>query len=324
MVRLGVDLGGTNIAVGIVNEDFQIIHKDSVPTGATRPAEEIVADIAALCKKVIADAGMAFSEVASIGIAAPGSINSAEGKVEYANNLPFLHFPIVSLLQKDLDTDIPVFVENDANAAAWGEAIAGAAKGTSDSVMITLGTGVGGGVIINHKLFTGAFGSGAELGHMVIVSDGVPCSCGRRGCWEAYSSATALIRMTKEKLEECAAHNDQTVMTDLVAAKGRVTGRTAFDGMRAGDAFAKEVVHDYIHYLACGIVNLINIFQPEVLSIGGGISGEGQMLIDMLLPYTKKESYGGEALDPAKTTKICIAQLGNDAGIIGAAVLGLK
>ncbi|MBQ8718614.1 MAG: ROK family protein [Clostridia bacterium] len=323
MFRLGVDLGGTNIAVGIVNEDFQIIHKDSVPTGATRPAEEIVADIAALCQKVVADAGIDFADVASIGIAAPGSIDSKAGTVEYANNLPFRHFAITSLLREDLKTDIPVFVENDANAAAWGEAIAGAAKGTADSVMVTLGTGVGGGVIIDNKLFTGFNGAGAELGHMVIVKDGAPCSCGRKGCWEAYSSATALIRMTNEKLTACEAQGRKTAMTDLVQAKGRTTGRTAFTAMRNGDAAACEVVEDYISYLACGIANLINIFQPEILSIGGGISGEGQALLDMLLPKIANESYGADAADASKATKICIAKLGNDAGIIGAAVLGL-
>ncbi|MBQ7320026.1 MAG: ROK family glucokinase [Clostridia bacterium] len=324
MIRLGVDLGGTNIAVGIVDENFKIIHKDSVPTGATRPAEEIVADIAALCKKVVSDTGMALSDVAAIGIAAPGTINSTTGTVEYANNLPFRHFPIAALLREAMGADIPVFVENDANAAAWGEAIAGAAKGAADSVMITLGTGVGGGIIINHKLYSGFNGAGAELGHMVIVKDGAPCSCGRKGCWEAYSSATALIRITNEKLAACAAEGRATVMTELAAKKGRVTGRTAFDGMRAGDAAATEVVDDYVSYLACGIVNLINIFQPKILSIGGGISGEGQNLLDLLMPKIAGDSYGSGATDESKTTKICIAQLGNDAGIIGAAVLGLE
>ena len=324
MVRLGVDLGGTNIAVGIVDEKFNIIHKDSVPTGASRPAECIVADIATLCKKVIADASLTMEDVSAIGIAAPGTINSKDGVVEYANNLPFRHFPIASLLRSELDAQIPVFVENDANAAAWGEAIAGAAKGAADSVMITLGTGVGGGIIINHKLYSGFNGAGAELGHMVIVKDGAPCSCGRKGCWEAYSSATALIRLTSEKLAECEKQGRATVMTELVAKKGRVTGRTSFDGMRLGDAAAKEVVDDYISYLACGIANLINIFQPEILSIGGGISGEGQALIDMLTPVVSGEGYGADAAsDDSKKTKLCIAKLGNDAGIIGAAVLGL-
>jgi glucokinase len=227
-------------------------------------------------------------------------------------------------LRKELDADIPVFVENDANAAAWGEAIAGAAKGTSDSVMVTLGTGVGGGVIINGKLFTGSNGAGAELGHMVIVKDGAPCSCGRRGCWEAYSSATALIRMTNEKIAACEAEGRATIMADLVKEAGRTTGRTVFDAKHAGDAAAAEVFDEYISYLACGITNLINIFQPQILSIGGGISGQGQALIDVLLPYIKAEGYGADTVDPAKTTKICIAQLGNDAGIIGAAVLGLE
>ncbi|MBR0443524.1 MAG: ROK family protein, partial [Clostridia bacterium] len=163
-------------------------------------------------------------------------------------------------------------------------------------------------------------GAGGELGHMVIVKDGAPCSCGRCGCWEAYSSATALIRMTQEKLDECAATGRKTLMTDLVVKKGRVNGRTSFDGMRAGDEAAKEVVDAYLGYLACGLANMINIFQPEILSIGGGVSGEGQSLIDALLPLIRKECYGGSTV---KATEIRIAQLGNDAGIVGAAVLGL-
>ncbi|MBR5615936.1 MAG: ROK family protein [Clostridia bacterium] len=319
MVRLGVDLGGTNIAVGIVDENYQVIHKDSVPTQASRAPEAIVDDIAMLCRRVLADKGLTLSDVSGVGIAAPGTINSRDGYVEYANNLPFIHFPIVPLLKERLG-DIPTFVDNDANAAAWGEAIAGAAKGTANSVMITLGTGVGGGIVIDNKVYSGFNGAGAELGHMVIVADGAPCSCGRKGCWEAYSSATALIRMTKEKLEECAASGRETIMTDMVAKKGRVTGRTAFDGMRAGDEAAKEVVDTYIYYLACGITNLVNLLRPEILSIGGGISGEGQSLIDALLPLVSKECYGG---DKVGQTKLCIAKLGNDAGIVGAAVLGL-
>lgn len=319
MVRLGVDLGGTNIAVGIVDENYCLIHKDSVPTEAQREGEAIVDDIAMLCRRVLADKGIALSEVGGVGIAAPGTINSRDGYVEYANNLPFHHFPIVPLLRERLG-DLPVFVDNDANAAALGEAIAGAAKGAANSVMITLGTGVGGGIIIDGKVYSGFNGAGGELGHMVIVKDGEQCSCGRRGCWEAYSSATALIRMTQQKLDECTATGRKTAMTDLVAKKGRVTGRTAFDGMRMGDEAAKEVVDSYLGYLACGLTNMINIFQPEVLSIGGGVSGEGQSLIDALLPTIRKECYGGGTVKP---TEIRIAQLGNDAGIIGAAVLGL-
>lgn len=320
MVRLGVDLGGTNIAVGIVDENYNLVHKDSVPTEAQRAPEAIVDDIAMLCRRVLADKGLSLSDVGGIGIAAPGTINSRDGYVEYANNLPFKHFPIVSLLKERIGADVPVFVENDANAAAWGEAVAGAAKGTTNSVMITLGTGVGGGIIIDNKVYSGFNGAGGELGHIVIVKDGVPCSCGRKGCWEAYSSATALIRMTKEKLDECAAQGRMTLMNALVAKKGRITGRTAFDGMRAGDEAAREVVDTYLSYLACGLTNMINVFQPEILSIGGGVSGEGQALIDALLPLVSSERYGGNTVKP---TELRIAQLGNDAGIIGAAVLGL-
>ena len=212
-------------------------------------------------------------------------------------------------------------MENDANAAAWGEVVAGSAKGTRDSVMITLGTGVGGGIIIGGKIISGFNYAGGELGHIVIEIDGEQCGCGRKGCWEAYSSATALIRMTREKLAECAAEGRSTIMTDMVEKAGKVSGRTAFDAKRAGDDAAAEVVDKFAHYLATGLVNIINIFQPEVLSIGGGISGEGDYLLDMLLPLVRAEVYG---LGIVKSTDIRIATLKNDAGIIGGAVLGVK
>ena len=211
-------------------------------------------------------------------------------------------------------------IENDANAAAWGEAIAGAAKGSKSSVMITLGTGVGGGIVDGGKVYKGYNNAAGELGHIVIRVDGRPCTCGRHGCWEAYSSATGLINMTKEKIEECKQTGRETVMTRLVAEKGKVNGRTAFDGKRLGDAAACEVVDEYIKYLASGIASMINIFQPEVLSIGGGISNEGQYLLDLVIPKVREQQYG-TGLVPM--TDIRIAQLRNDAGIIGAAVLGM-
>ena len=213
-----------------------------------------------------------------------------------------------------------VSVENDANAAAWGEAVAGAAKGTHNSVMITLGTGVGGGIIIDNKVYSGHNFAGAELGHIVIEYNGRPCSCGRRGCWEAYSSATALVAMTNEKIAECAKQGRATLMTELAAQRGKVTGRTACDAMRMGDEAAREVYEVYVGYLACGLANIVNIFQPQIISLGGGISNEGQSLIDAVLPLVHKEQYGGGIIDLAD---IRIAKLGNDAGIIGAACLGL-
>lgn len=319
MYRIGVDLGGTNIAIGIVNERFEIVAQGSVPTLADRPGEAIVEDMANLCKKLISDMGLTDADITSLGIASPGIVDDEKGYVVYANNLPFKDFPILPMLRERLAI-AEMHIENDANAAAWGEAIAGAAKGSRSSVMITLGTGVGGGIVDNGKISKGFNNAGGELGHIVIAVDGRPCSCGRRGCWEAYSSATGLINMTKEKLAECEAENRPTLMTEQVKQRGKVNGRTAFDGMRAGDAAATEVVNEYVKYLASGLASMINVFQPEVLSIGGGISNEGQFLLDLVTPLVREQQYG-TALVPL--TDIRIAQLRNDAGIIGAAVLGM-
>ena len=321
MYRIGIDLGGTNIAAGIVNENFEIICKASVPTGADRPAAEIAADMAAICHTVCEKAGISPAEIASVGIASPGIANHDDGIIEYCCNIPsFSQFNVCEAVKAGFPAPT-VFVENDANAAAWGEAIAGAAKGTKNSIMITLGTGVGGGIIIDGKVISGFNYAGAELGHIVIEVDGAQCGCGRKGCWEAYSSATALIRMTSEKLAECAEAGRKTLMTDLVEKAGKVSGRTAFDACRQGDAAGAEVVKTYAHYLAQGLTNIINIFQPEVLSIGGGVSGEGDYLLDMLIPEIRSEVYGQGIV---KGTDIRIATLRNDAGIIGGAVLGLK
>ena len=260
-----------------------------------------------------------MSDIDAIGIASPGVANHTDGYIEYCNNIYFRHFPICEIVSKATGVK-EVHVENDANAAAWGEAVAGAAKGTESSVMITLGTGVGGGIIIDGKVYSGFNYAGAELGHIVIEHGGRSCSCGRQGCWEAYSSATALIKMTKEKLDECLEKGEATVMTELVEKKGKITGRTAFDAMRMGDKAGSEVVDTYIKYLACGITNIINIFQPQVVSIGGGVSNEGDSLIEAIMPIINNERYGHGFVVP---TEIRIAKLGNDAGIIGAAFLGI-
>ncbi len=319
MYRIGIDLGGTNIAAGIVNEEFKIIAKDSVPTEVSRGADAITADIAGLCRKITADNGISLSEIASIGIASPGIVDDESGEIIYTNNLPFRHYPILPILKEELGVK-EMHIENDANAAAWGEAIAGAAKGSKSSVMITLGTGVGGGIIDDGKVLKGFNSAAGELGHIVIQVDGRPCSCGRCGCWEAYSSATGLINTTREKLEECEKTGRPTAMTDLVRAAGKVNGRIAFDGKRMGDPAATEVVDEYIKYLASGLASMINIFQPEVVSIGGGISNEGQYLLDLVTPLVLEQIYGKGVVS---TPAIRIATLRNDAGIIGAAVLGL-
>ncbi len=319
MYRIGIDLGGTNIAAAVVSQDFKILKKMSVPTGADREADLIMDDMAELCRNVCKAANIDLSEVEAIGIASPGIVDHTDGKVVYSCNLPFLKYDMCKELAKRTGVD-NIHAENDANAAAWGEAVAGAARGTDDSVMITLGTGVGGGVIIGGKVFSGFNYAGTELGHIVIEVNGRPCGCGRLGCWEAYSSATGLINMTREKLAECEEKGIKTSMTDFVEKYGKVNGRVAFDAARQGDKAAEEVVDEYVLYLASGLASMINIFQPEVLSIGGGVSGEGQYLLDKLVPIIRKEQYGGSYI---KLTDIRIAELGNDAGIIGAAFLGI-
>ena len=314
MVTIGIDLGGTKIAAGIVDEAYRIVRKGSVPTLADRDPELIVKDMGALCLSLLEQEGIPLSEVKGVGIASPGSVNPDTGVIGYANNLPFRRFDIAARLRKYLPVE-KIALENDANAAALGEAMSGAAKGEKISVMITLGTGVGGGVILDGQVYSGFNHAGAELGHVVIEYNGRPCSCGRRGCWEAYSSATALVKMTKEALDE----TKNTVMWQMCEGdREKANARTAFDAMRQGDRVGREVVDKYIDYLACGITNMINIFQPNVLSIGGGISNERDYLLKPLIEKIEKEQYTSSL---EEKTKVKIAELGNDAGLIGAAAL---
>ncbi len=322
MYNIGIDLGGTNIAAGIVNESYEIIKKGSTPTNASpdRCADDITADIAALCKKLVEEAGLTMDDISSIGIATPGTANCETGEIIYANNLPFRHYDMQGKLSEALGTTKRVYIENDANAAAKAESVAGVAKGSKYSVMITLGTGVGGGIILDDKVYSGFNFAGAELGHVVIVKDGRQCTCGRRGCWETYSSATGLIRTTREKMEDARKIGRATVMEEMIGGDlNNISGRTAFAAMKQGDALGKEVVDEYISYLVTGLVNIINIFQPNVLSIGGGISNEGDFLIDLLHDKVFAETY---SRDGTPQCELKIATLKNDAGIIGAAALG--
>ncbi|MBQ9069987.1 MAG: ROK family protein [Clostridia bacterium] len=319
MYTIGVDLGGTNIAVGLCDKNLKIVDKGSVPTKASREPELIIKDMAALTEEIIKRNNLKLSDIEYVGIASPGSVNAKTGIIEYSNNIPFFNFDICGVFKSFLPVE-KIYVANDANAAALAEALAGAAKGTKNSVMITLGTGVGGGVIIDGKIFDGGVNSaGAELGHTVIVSGGRQCSCGRRGCWEAYSSATGLSNMTKEKMTELKIKGVHSLLFDEAEKDGKVSARTAFNAMKRGDTFGKQIVDDYIFYLAEGITNMINIFQPEVLSIGGGVCNEKEYLTKPLIEIVNREQY---TRTNKNKTKIVTATLGNDAGIIGAAGLG--
>ena len=310
---VGIDLGGTNIAAGVVDENGKILVKDSVPTNAERQAEEIIKDMALLAKKVIKDAGLAETDIKAIGIGCPGSVVNETGTVAYSNNIKMRNTPVADIMRQYID--LPVNLENDANAAAFGEYVVNS-KDSDVFVFITLGTGVGGGVVIDGKIFRGFNGTGTELGHTTLIHNGESCSCGRNGCWEAYASVTALIRQTKAAIEK----NPDSLMKELADKEGKVSGRTAFDAAKAGDKAAREVVDTYIEYVADGIVNMVNIFQPVKLLIGGGISKEGDYLLNPIKEYLAKYDYN-KYLPKAE---IGIATLFNDAGIIGAALSARK
>lgn len=310
---IGIDLGGTNIKAGVVNENFEIVAKATTKTLCPRPAKEICDDMAKVSIEAAEKAGISIDDVEWIGIGTPGIADNVNGTIPYSNNLDFHDVPVRKYIQEHINK--PVYVANDANAAAYGEFVAGAAKGAKDAVCITLGTGVGAGIIVDGKILTGSNLAGAELGHIVIEVDGPQCTCGRKGCFEVFSSATGLIRMTKEAMEA----DPASVMHKMAAEDGKVSARLAFNAMRAGDKSAKEVVDKYIKYLAAGITNAINIFQPDVLCIGGGVCNEGDPLMVPMRELVKKEVYTRML---TKNTRIEVAALGNDAGIIGAAFLG--
>lgn len=310
---IGIDLGGTNIKAGVVNENYEIIAKASTKTLCPRPAKEIADDMAKVSIEACKNAGISVDDVEWIGVGTPGIADNVNGTIPYSNNLGFKDVPIRKYIREHIDK--PVYVANDANAAAYGEFVAGAAKGACDAVCITLGTGVGAGVIIDGKIFTGRNLAGTEIGHMVIEADGPQCTCGRKGCFEVFSSATGLINMTKQAIAE----NPGSILAKYEKDDGKVSARHAFMAMREGDAAGKAVVDKYIKYLAAGITNVINIFQPDILCIGGGVCNEGDPLMKPMVELVKKEVYT-RMLD--KNTEITVAKLGNDAGIIGAAFLG--
>ena len=314
MLSIGVDLGGTNIACGLVTEDGKILAKKSCKTGAERPAGAILDDLAKTAKACVEAAGKTVEEVGFCGIACPGVADPERGCIDYSCNLPgFLGLNLVDELKKRLP--VPAFgLDNDANCAAKGEAEAGAARGVKNSVFITLGTGVGGGVILDGKMLHGFNFAGGELGHIVVEKNGLPCSCGRRGCWETVSSATALVRFTKEEMKK----NPQSLMWRVTPDIEKTDGLTAFDAMRLGDESARKVIKIFTEYLALGITNIVNIFQPEILSVGGGISAEGETLLAPVREILEREQYSRHC---AKKTVLKKAELGNDAGIVGAALL---
>ncbi|MBQ8320703.1 MAG: ROK family protein [Clostridia bacterium] len=307
---VGIDLGGTFIKGGIVNDLGEIILEEKTPTESEKGAEGVANNIAKLALSLIKKAGLTVEEIEGLGMGVPGMIDGERGEVVFSNNLGWEHFMIGERVGEL--TGLPVKIANDANVATLGEVKFGAGKAYKDAVMLTLGTGVGGGLVLGGKLYEGNHGAGAELGHSVIVAGGEPCTCGRKGCLEAYASATALIRDTKRAMEKDA----KSKMWEIGSIDA-VTGKTPFD-YAATDAAAKAVVENYLEMLGTGIVNFANIFRPEVVLLGGGVCAQGENLLRPLKRILQRDLFAGEK---GPQVEIKIAELGNSAGLLGAAAL---
>lgn len=308
---IGIDLGGTNVAAGIVEENGTLLGKASVP--CPRGGEAVADAIVQAARLAAQAAGVRVEEPLGVGLASPGSIDPETGMVLHAFNLELDHVPLADMVSQRLG--LPTLLENDANAAALGEFIAGAGRGKDSLVAVTLGTGVGSGAVLGGKLYTGFNYAGMEAGHTVIRRGGRQCTCGRKGCWETYASATGLIRSTREAME---AHPG-SALWKLAPTLEEVNGKTPFDAAQAGDETAQAVVDEYIEDLACGLANLINLFQPEVVCIGGGVSKQGEALLRPLRAALDREEF---TKDSPRRAQVREALLGNDAGIIGGALVG--
>ena len=312
MKYLGIDLGGTNVAAAVVDAEGSILGRASLPT--PRGAEAVADQMAAASRAAAEAAELSLDDIASVGIGSPGAIDPEAGVVKFWSNLDFRDVPLVEMMARRLGREI--YLENDANAAALGEYAAGAGKGSRSLLLITLGTGVGSGVVLNGRLYTGFNYAGMEAGHMVIEHGGRPCTCGRLGCFEAYCSATALIKRTREVMQE----DSSSLLWKLAGSLEAVNGRTPFDAAAQGDAAAGRVIDEYVDYLGCGVASLVNLFQPEVVCIGGGPSAQGETLMAPVRYILNREDYARRSLH---RTRLVRASLGNDAGIIGAALLPL-
>jgi glucokinase len=310
---IGIDVGGTSAGIAVVDEHGSMLAKDSIPTGMTPPFQTIVAALAERSAQLVKIAGLDGDAIQSVGIGVPSTIDPKTGHVVFANNLNWRDLDLVSECQKYWQ--VPIYLENDADCAAVAESWEGPARGRN-VLVITVGTGLGGGLIMNGKIFKGGDNSGFEPGHSVLVHGGERCTCGNAGCAEAYASVTALIRQTREAMRNAP---DSLLWQECGGDPAGVTGRTAFDAAKKGDQAAQKTVADYIEYLASSIANLITLFRPELVIIGGGISAEGDYLLKPLRESAGRRIYAWDILTMPPFMR---ARLGNDAGMIGAALLG--
>lgn len=315
MYYIGIDIGGTNLKAGLVDESYQIVATKKMPL-VFETMEQLGRVLAEMAIALTQEYGISREEVASVGMGFPGPVDNRAGVVIKTVNIPIKFMPVAEIFHRYWE--LPVYLGNDADCAALGEYYHYEDKNIESLILVTLGTGIGTGIILNGKIHSGINGCAGEGGHIVIVHNGEECTCGRRGCWERYGSATALIRQTQRAM----AQSPDSAMWKLCPTPEEVSGSTAFEAARSGDAAAAAVVEQYIRYLADGLANFVNIFQPEVIALGGGVSHEREE--SLLLPLRERLAtmcFGREA---ERHTRLVTARLGNDAGIIGAALLGLK
>jgi len=313
MYYVGIDVGGTGLKAGVVNEEGKILSKVSCPTLVERGAEPVVNDMANLALKAIEEAGLKLDDIKAIGIGIPGILDPRTGRVPFCTNLHWHDVPVIEWMQRVIDK--PIYVGNDATVAGLAEAVSGVSAGVANSVFVTLGTGVGGGIVLDGKVYSGPNGVGSEIGHMITVAGGELCTCGNRGCWERYASATALIRWG---VEAAKANPEGALAKAVEGDTDKITAKHVIDLAKAGDPECAAIFDNYVYHLCVGLVSIINFYDPEVIALGGGVSHAGQFLLDAVrakLPemvFYKTMPYA----------RIELATLGNDAGIIGAAMLG--
>ena len=315
MKYVGVDIGGTNLKAGLVDENGVLLATQKMKVASIADDDGLAWTVASLVQELAHTVNISVSDVASVGVGVPGTVEIRSGSINYTCNLPLRNVPLRKLFHRYLS--IPLYIENDANCAALAEFMVGAGRDSKRFVTITLGTGVGAGIVHNGKIYHGANGMAGEVGHMVIQRGGLPCPCGRHGCWEQYASATALKRMTAAAL---AAHPHSILAQVVAENEGRVSGQSAFIAARRGDPVGQQICDEYVDYLACGVVNVVNIFQPDTLAIGGGVSNEAEE--QLLLPVQQRMARESIPCGRDRRTRIVKAELGNRAGIIGAALLG--
>jgi glucokinase len=313
---LGVDLGGTNIVAGVADANHKLLEKHRRPTRSTRPHAEVVEDIVAAARSALVAAGLTEADIDNVGVGIPGPIDPRTHRVIYCANLDWRDVDVIGEFRRLWD--IPVHLANDADCAALGESVAGAGRDYDSALMITLGTGVGGGLVIGRRLFLGAAGYGTEPGHSLLKYGGLPCACGRRGCIESYASVTALIRQT---IDSMSIHRHSLMWEECGRDLNRVSGRTSFDAARRGDEAALTVVRQYIEYVGESISSLVACYSPHAVLVGGGVSNEGDYLLDPVREVVARTMYGRGVLAAPTVLK---ARLGYDAGILGAALLGTQ